>query len=115
MPHRVDTAQELCAQPQSADRPHRERGATARRGCQHAGQDRIRAAALVADEEDDPSASGVMSERMTSGLDSGGSSAIDLLRFDPSVAGGAGPREAQVSGDRLAVGSYETVGEACAA
>jgi hypothetical protein len=48
-------------------------------------------------------------------LDSGGSSAIDLLRFDPSVAGGAGPREAQVSGDRLAVGSYETVGEACAA
>ena len=115
-PHRTDTAQELRAEPQSADRPERER----RRdrpgeGGQHAGQDRVGTAELVADEE--RRSVGERGDERTDDLRPGFGRlfAIGFLRLDPSIRGGAGAREAQISGDRLAVGTHETVGETCAA
>ena len=114
--HRIDAAQELRAEPQSADRPQRERGRDRPgEGGQHAGQDRVDRRRSSPTRRDDPSASGVMSERTTSGFDFGRLFAIGFLRLDPAARRPRSREGARSPAIKFAVGSHKTVGEARAA
>ena len=116
LPHGIDPAEELGAEPEAAEGSERESGRDRPgEGRQHASQDLVGTTALVADEQGRAVGEPRDERANDLRLRFRGLVALRFLRLDPAVRAVRLRAEAQVARDRLAVATDEAIGEPGAA